>query len=909
MAPIAKKPPLDELMHYGVKRRSGRYPWGSGENPFQRSGDFLSRVSELRKQGLDEKGICEALKMTTTDYRMQVRVANHERRALEAARAKALRDDGLSLNEIAREMGYANDSSIRSLLNENTAAAKNAARATADKLKSELDKKGVLDVGAGVERELGVSQQTLKEALFILETEGYVHTGIGVSQVTNPKKQTTVEVIAKTDKSERELQHELYQDTSKIKSVGDYYSEDGGQTHRKLQYPSSIDADRVAIRYGDEGGSAKDGVIEIRQGVPDLSLGNSHYAQVRILVNGTHYLKGMAMYSDDMPEGADIVFNTNKKSGTPKIDGKNGVLKAITDDPDNPFGASITAKGQSTYVGKDGKEHLSAINKLKIEGDWDDMSKNLSSQFLSKQPMKLIKQQLDLTYKDYNAQFDEIMSINNPTIKKKMLLDFADTCDGAAVHLKAAALPRQSTKVILPVTSLKDDEVYAPTYRNGEQIALIRYPHGGTFEIPVLKVNNKNKNAISVLSTDIRDAIGINPKVAERLSGADFDGDFVIAIPTNNGRVKIKSTPALKDLEGFDPKIQYSTEGKTGVKLMSDAMKQKQMGIVSNLITDMTLKGAPEGDIAKAVKHSMVVIDAVKHKLDYKQSEIDNDIATLKKRWQGYTDESGEERGGASTLLSRRKQTVEVPERRGSGYIDPATGQVTYKESGRTYVDKKTGKIKPATTKVSLILNTDDVRTLSSGTPQENAYADYANKMKAMANEARKQYRATGNLKRSPSASTTYQKEVASLDAKLNVAAKNAPRERQALAIANSVVKAKKQANPDMTKDEIKKASQIAIEDARNTVGARGKETKINITDREWEAIQAGAISDNKLTQILRYADVDKLRERATPRSSTQLSTAKVSKIKSMRASGFTIADIADSLGVSSSVVSQYLKQ
>lgn len=898
------KPPINELMHYGVKRRSGRYPWGSGENPYQHSGDFLSRVNELKSQGMTEKQICETLGMTTTDYRMQVRVANHERRALEADRARSLREDGLSLNEIAQQMGYANDSSIRSLLNESTAASKNRARATADMLKQELEEKGILDVGAGVERELGVSQQTLKEALFILETEGYVHTGVSVGQVTNKGQRTIYELIAKGDRSENEIQRVVYEDPALIKSVENYHSIDGGKTFNKLQYPASIDSDRVGIRYGDEGGSAKDGVIEIRPGVEDLSLGNSRYAQVRILVDGTHYLKGMAMYSDDIPDGVDIMFNTNKKSGTDKMK----VLKTITDDPDNPFGAALKANGQSTYTGKDGKEHLSAINKLKEEGDWDKMSRNLSSQFLSKQPMQLIKKQLDLTYRDYDAEFDEIMSLDNPTVKKKLLLDFADTCDGAAVHLRAAALPRQSTKVILPVTDLKDNEVFAPTYKDGEQIALVRYPHGGTFEIPVLKVNNKNKSALSVLGNDIQDAIGINPKVAERLSGADFDGDFVVAIPTNNERVRIKSTPALDGLKDFDPKVEYSTEGKTGVRLMKESEKQKQMGVVSNLITDMTLKGADESEISRAVKHSMVVIDAVKHKLDYKQSEKDNGIAELKEKYQGYTTEDGREVGGASTLLSRRKQTVAVPERRGSGIIDPDTGRVTYKESGRTYVDQKTGKTVKATTNVSLILNTDDVRTLSSGTPQENAYADYANKMKSLANEARKAYRSTGNLKRSSAAAETYQQEVDSLNAKLNVAAKNAPRERQANAIASSVVKAKTQANPDMTKDEIKKASNIALNDARISVGASGKETKIKITDKEWEAIQAGAISDNKLTQILRYSDVDELRQRATPRTTTQLSTAKINKAKAMSASGFTLAEIAESLGVSTSSVSKYLK-
>lgn len=896
MNPVAE----DILMHYGIKRRSGRYPWGSGDSPYQHSGDFLSRVEGLKKDGLSEKEIAKALGMTTTDLRMQTRVAKHERRALEADRARSLREDGLSLNEIAEKMGYANDSSIRSLLNENTAANKNRAKATADILKKELEEKGMLDVGAGVERELGVSQQTLKEALFILETEGYNVYGVGIPQVTNPGKQTNTPVLCKPDAQYKDV----YQNMGNIQSVGNYHSDDSGLTYTKLEYPSSISSKRVAVRYGDEGGINKDGVIELRRGVEDLDqgMGNSHYAQVRILVDGTHYLKGMAMYSDDLPDGVDIVFNTNKKSGTDKMD----VMKKIKDDPDNPFGASIKANGQVKYIGKDGKEHLSVINKLKEEGDWDSMARNLSSQFLSKQPVKLIKQQLDLTYKDYAAEFDEIMSLTNPTVKKHRLIEFADECDGAVVHLKAAAFPRQSMQVILPITALKDNEIYAPNYKDGETVALVRYPHGGTFEIPVLKVNNKNKTAIDILGPNIRDAVGINPKVAERLSGADFDGDTVAVIPTNN-KVKIKSTSALKELEGFDPKTQYSTEGKKGVKLMSKSETQKQMGMVSNLITDMTLKGATESEIARAVKHSMVVIDAEKHKLDYKQSEKDNGIAELKKAYQGYTTDDGREVGGASTLLSRRKQDVRVPERQGSGIIDPDTGKVTYKESGRTYVDKKTGKTVPATTKVKLLNEVDDVRTLSSGTPQEDAYADYANKMKALANEARKAYRATGNLKYNSSAASAYKKEVDHLNAQLNVAAKNAPKERRAQAIANSQVKAKIQENPGMDKKEIKKLSQVAINNARAAVGASGKGSRITISDREWEAIQAGAISDSKLSQILRYTDPDVVRQRATPRATTQLSTAKLNKAKAMAASGYSNAEIADALGVSSSTVSKYL--
>lgn len=888
----------DILMHYGVKRRSGRYPWGSGDNPYQHGGDFLARVEELQRLGKTEKQIADELHLSTTDLRMQVRVAKHERRALQADRARSLREDGKTLDEIASILGYANDSSVRALLNENTAANKNKAQATAEILKKELAEKGAIDVGTGVERQLGVSTGVLQEALFILETEGYNRYGVGVPQVNDPKKRTITPVISVPEIDQREV----YQNLDLVKSVGDYHSTDGGESWDKREYPASIDSSRVKILYGDEGGALKDGVIEIRRGVADLDLGDSHYAQVRILVDGTHYLKGMAMYSDDMPDGADIVFNTNKHTGTPKMD----VLKKIQDDPDNPFGALIKANGQSHYIDADGNEKLSAINKLKEEGDWDKMSKNLSSQFLSKQPIQLIKKQLDLTYADAADEFSEICSLNNPTVKRKLLLDFADECDSAAVHLKAAALPRQSTQVILPLNAMKETEIFAPNYRDGEKVVLIRYPHGGTFEIPELTVNNKNPTAVSVLGKNIRDAVGINPKVAERLSGADFDGDQVVVIPTG-GRVKIQSTPALKDLKDFDPKTDYSTEGKTGVRLLAKgAATQRQMGEISNLITDMTLKGATEPEIARAVKHSMVVIDAAKHKLDYRQSEKDNGIAELKKKYQGFDDETGHH-GGASTLLSRRKQDVEVPERQGSGVIDPLTGKVVYKESGRTYVDPRTGKTVAATTKVKRILAVDDVRSMSSGTLQEKAYADYANKMKDLANKARLEYKATPTLKRSASAAKAFEPEVNRLMAALKVAQLNAPLEREAQRIANARVKAKVQANNITDKDEISKIRRAAISDARNSTGASGKRTRITISDGEWTAIQSGAISDTTLSEILRYAEPKTVRERATPRRTTQLSDARISRIKAMANSGHTNAEIAEALGISTSAVSKYL--
>lgn len=898
----------EELMHYGVARRSGRYPWGSGEDPYQRSGDFLSRAEELKKSGLSETEVAKAMGLTTTQYRTQKSIAKAERRKLEVETAKGLREKGYSLNEIAEKMGYSNDSSIRSLLNEDSAARMNQAKATADFLKQRVDEKGIIDIGTGVEKELGVSKEKLNQAAYMLELDGYSVYGAGVSQATNPGKQTNLKVICPPGTEYKDVYEAI--NNGEIHSVKDYVSYDGGETFKpSFVYPTSLDSKRLMVRYADDVGPdgargiEKDGVIELRRGVDDLSLGNSHYAQVRIMVDGDRYLKGMAVYSDDMPDGVDVVFNTNKKSDVPMRD----VLKKVKNDPDNPFGSLIKEHGgQSYYIDKDGNEKLSPINKTREEGDWDDWGNKLPSQFLSKQPMQLIKKQLNMSIDDKQMEFDEICSLTNPTVKKALLQTFADDCDSAAVHLKAAALPRQRYQVILPINSLKENEVFAPNYNDGEQVALVRFPHGGTFEIPVLTVRNKNAEGKSVIGTNGLDAVGINSKVAERLSGADFDGDTVMVIPTG-GSIKIKSTNPLRGLEGFDPKLEYGGKPEGTFQKMRNT--QTEMGKISNLITDMTLKGANEDELARAVRHSMVVIDAEKHNLDYKQSERDNGIATLKKTYQGSYDADGKYHEGASTLISRAKSEISVLKRKGSPKIDKETGEQYWTEVYEEYTDPKTGKKKVRTQPSTKMAETKDAYTLVSeaNTPQERAYAEYANTLKSLANQARKEMVNTGRITYSSAAKATYQKEVDSLEAKLNVALKNAPRERQAQVIAKSVVEAKKQANPDMTKSEIKKEGQRALVAARTRVGARGKDTKISITDREWEAIQAGAISENKLTQILNNSDMDSVRQRATPRATTTLSTAKANKIKSMQASGYTNAEIAKSMGISASTVSKYL--
>lgn len=896
------------LEHYGIKRRSGRYPWGSGEDPYQHSGDFLSRVEQYKKQGLKDNEIAKAMGMTSTTYRAMTGIANDERRSLLVDRAKSLRADGLSLNEIAKEMGYKNDSSVRALLNVDSEIRMNQAKNAADLIRKSIEEKGMIDVGKGVDIQLGISKEKLDQALLMLEIEGYPVYGGRVEQATNPGKKTTIKVICPKGTEHKDIF------SYDIHSIDDYVSYDKGETFKpSFVYPKSMDSKRLAIRYAEDGGIKKDGIIEIRRGVPDLSLGESHYAQVRILVDGKKYIKGMAIYSDDLPDGVDVMFNTNKRKDVPKLE----VLKDIkTDDPMNPFGSTIKEHGgQHYYKDKNGKEQLSLINKTREEGDWLKWSNTLSSQFLSKQPLKLAKKQLDLAKEDKQMQFEDIMALNNPTVKRKLLLDFADECDSAAVKLRGAALPRQKYHVIIPVTTLKDNEVYAPNYKNGEKVCLVRYPHGGTFEIPELVVNNKHKDARKILGTTTTDAIGINSHVAERLSGADFDGDTVMVIPQGKG-VKIKTTPPLKGLEGFDPKLQYGTK-KVGndyynergekIKTMSKKLTQTEMGKVSNLITDMTLKNATEDELARAVRHSMVVIDAEKHKLDYRSSAKDNAIEELKKKYQ---------EGGASTIISRAKGTTSVDKRQGSPTIDPETGKLKWKTTDDLYyettkVNKRTGEVTTTTKKrQQKITNMDYVEDAyelvsKANTPMERYYAEYANSMKRLANEARKASLNVGKVQRSSTAAKTYATEVKSLDEKLMKAEANKPRERMAQIQTTLEVNAKIQANPDMDKSAIKKAKQQALSRHREALGARRE--PVEVSEREWEAIQAGAISDNKLTRILKNADMDVIKQYATPKTYTTITPAKANKIKALKASGYTTAEIAERLGVSTSTVQKYM--
>lgn len=909
----------DILVHDGVSildgapgRGSGRYPLGSGDEAYQRAKTTLQRINKLKKEGKSEIQIAEIMgiydhrgKPYARGVRAEIALSNYDVRSYQVGMANHLRNDlGMSLKAVAKEMGFKNDSSVRSLLDENTEARKNACMDTALQLKKIVDEKGMIDVGAGVELDFNVSRTKFDDALYALQTRfGYPNYKGGVEQATNSGRQTTVTVLCPPGTP--------YKDMFKFGEVHQAYDttvDAEGIERRKLRYPESLDSKRLTINYADTGnGAEKDGLIEIRRGVRDLELDGANYAQVRILVDGTHYLKGMAAYADDLPPGVDVRFNTNKNHDIPlKGTGDSTVLKPIkTNDPNNPFGVLLKEhRGQYDYEGADGKMHQSLINKAKSEGDWDEWSDKVPAQFLAKQPRQLAKQQLDITKANTRAEFEEIMSLTNPVLKRKMLWSFAESCDANAEKLKAAPLKGQKYKVILPVPSLKDGEVYAPTLKDGTKVALIRYPHEGTFQIPILTVNNSNKEAQGRIPKTSVDAIGITKKTADKMSGADFDGDTVQLIPLSS-KVQIKSRDTLPGMEGFDPQAAYPK--REHMRVMSKEGTQGQMGSISNLIMDMTLKDAKPEEMARAVRHSMCVIDAAKHELDYKRSEKENRIKELKQKYQHRVDEEGNEHNSASTLLTLAKSQKSVLRRQGSPKIDPDTGELSWKtlpENELTYVNKQ-GKTITKMQKSTQMRETKDARTLISdyNSPMERLYADFANYNKTMANEARKAFVSTKNAKYDPNARKEYKAEYDSLVSKIKISEKNAPKERMAQMITKSRCDAIFLDNPEMTKKERKKRKQQELSQARLEVGA--KREKIEITDREWKAIQSGAISSNMMEKIFKYADEDKLRERAMPKNQKGFNSSQILMMKTYLAGGYTLGDLAEKFGVSASTISR----
>lgn len=906
--------------HEGSTPHSGRYPWGSGANPRQRPKDFVdlveglrlkglsdydiatglgmkpsemqgryftSKVRALEGQGLSAAEVARELDMSIREYKSRYSNISNEMKRIDMNKAKDMYKAGFSKSEIASRIGVT-EGTVRNWLKNDEGVPKTVSMATADALVDELSKNRYLDVGAGTAQLMGITSNRLENALTYLKDQGYAVHSIEVPQVNDRKKTVRMSVLCPPGTDIKELKSNI-QD---IGIVNAKFESAYSTSLLGLKPVKSISSKRIDVCYREDGGISKDGVIELRRGVKGLDLGAARYAQVRIGVDGTHYLKGMAIYSDDLPPGVDIRFNTNKSKNDPKLKSKLDVFKEMKKnadgsiDTDNPFGSYIKQGGQRGY-----------LNIVREEGDWAEWSKTIASQMLSKQPVALAKEQLKVSRLVNKQELDEINSLTNPVLKKMMLEQYADSMDRASVHLKAAAFPEQANKVILPLTTMKPTQVYAPGYNNGDKVVLVRYPHAGLFEIPELTVNNNNRQAKSLFKGAV-DAVGIHPSVAERLSGADFDGDTVVIIPNNSK--KILSRPPLKGLENFDPKLEYpETKGMT---YMKKSNVQQEMGGISNLIADMTLRKAPPEHITRAVKHSMVVIDAEKHKLDYKRSERENGIDELRRLYQP---KANGRYGGASTLITLAKSPDYIPEierLKGAKGTDPVTGEKVYKETGKTRWDRNKGEAVPRMSKVPKMERTSDARTLISdkNTAMENVYADYANAMKSLANSARKAALATPSPKVDRGAQERYAPQVESLKEKVLVIDKHRPYERKAQAMSNYIMGVKWADNPTMSKEEAKKVRTQVLEEQRARFG--GSRPKVSITDKEWEAIQANAIPKTTLEKVFRYADQDALKEKAMPKTSSIPASKKTAAL-ALYKNGYTQKEIAARLGLSSSTV------
>lgn len=833
------KPPLDTLQHYGIKRKSGRYPWGSGKDPYQSENwaIFLRKYEELNAQKLSQVEIAKRFNMNTTELRNNITWSRREQKDYLSKAINKMIHEGLSNTEIGRRLGVS-EGTIRNHKSNKKPHKELQWENVTKSIEDGVNKTGYLDIGVGVERQLEVPRNMFNSVVNqLVKEKGYYIHYRQVPRLNDPNKKTTIKVLSKESDIKKVIEN-----TDKIRSL-DVWSDDGSQTLHRFRDPQMVSLDRVHIRYAEDGGKFKDGLIELRPGVKDLDLKNSKYAQVRIGAGKDLYMKGMAVYADpsDFPSGKDIIYNVTKPRGTPVED----TLKKMKVGTDNPFGATIKQNGQR-----------GALNLINEEGDWDSWSTKMSSQFLSKQPTSLVKDRLNETHDILKGEYEEIMSLTNPVVKEYLLQKYSDGLDSKASHLKAQGLPRTKNHVILPSTDISPNEIYAPRYRDGENVVLVRHPHGGTFEIPSLRVNNRNPSARKIMGSKAPDAVVIHPSMAEKLSGADFDGDTVLVIPNNSGQVK--ATRSLKELENFDP-MSYQVNRKT---ITSDDVTQMQMGIVSNLITDMTIKGASQPEIARAVKHSMVVIDAAKHNLDYKQSAIDNRISDLRKQYQTRVNpETGRKSMGASTIISRSKSKVKIS--------DP----------------------------------TFNIKDHSSNTAVEDIYADYIGKVQGLKNESTKSLKNIKIPSKSPEAAKVYESEVQSLNVKLNEALLNAPRERQAQILSNKLYYSN--VTPEMDRDDKKKLKTRSLAQARVETGA--KRADIKITDKEWEAIQNRAISKTKLKQILDNTNLDRIKELAQPRQ-IQISPAKLSRAKGLLDKGYTYSEVAERLGISVSTIRESLK-
>lgn len=257
------------LAHYGILRKSGRYPWGSGGSVEARSRGFLDEIESLKAKGITkETDLARGLGMTTTELRAAKSIAKNAKKQADIGMVEKLRDKGLSNVAIGQRLGIP-ESTVRSFLAPGAKDKLDVLHATANFLKEKVDKDGPLDIGTGQEHHVlgGISADKLKTSVAVLKEQGYQVINVQVD--TSGGNKTTVRVLAPPGTTYRDL----VKDKSQIKTLTGY-TEDGGRSFLGLHPPLSVDSKRVGVRYAEDGGKEADGVIYVRPGVKDISMGN-----------------------------------------------------------------------------------------------------------------------------------------------------------------------------------------------------------------------------------------------------------------------------------------------------------------------------------------------------------------------------------------------------------------------------------------------------------------------------------------------------------------------------------------------------------------------------------------------------------------------------------------------------------
>ena len=231
-------------MHYGRGHldggNSGRYPWGSGENPYQRLESFMSIYKKLRSEGMDDEAIgqiwgmpvaqaftqaYQSLKkdyglsrtdvahlwgITTSELDAKQQIYTAQVDSMNLFKARNLKEHGYSNVKIA-ELMNTTEGSVRNWLSQDESRKQKIIDETTSVLRNAVKEKNYIQVGAGVEARLGITPTKMKAALALLKEEGYEVINVQVDQLGTGNK-TTVKVLCPPGTTYREL---------KSKHIGD----------------------------------------------------------------------------------------------------------------------------------------------------------------------------------------------------------------------------------------------------------------------------------------------------------------------------------------------------------------------------------------------------------------------------------------------------------------------------------------------------------------------------------------------------------------------------------------------------------------------------------------------------------------------------------------------------------------